>query len=123
MLALIADLEHPMDFWMTLRHYNPASWISRGSRIAMLFALATGGLLFVVRGGEDRGNWTQLGVPILAVLAVSLAIYPSLVLGQELGRPNWQSPCAAVYFRRPVRSTSVRTFCVERARSNLESWR
>lgn len=98
MLALIADLEHPMDFWMTLRHYNPASWISRGSRIAMLFALATGGLLFVVRGGEDRGNWTQLGVPILGILAVSLAIYPSLVLGQELGRPNWQSPLLPFIF-------------------------
>lgn len=98
MLALIADLEHPSEFWLTIKHYNPASWISRGSRIAMFFTAVTALLLLVVRNGEDRDGWTAMGVPILFILAISLAIYPSFVLAQELGRPNWQSPLLPILF-------------------------
>ncbi len=89
-LALIADLERPEDFWLVFSHYNPSSWIARGSRIVAAFGLLAGALWLTLWAGAQR-RWL-LGVGVgLALLAVLLAVYPAFVLAQEVGRPLWQS--------------------------------
>ncbi len=96
-VALILDLERPRDFWLVLVNFNPTSWISRGSRIVPAFGLMALGLLLCGWAGAARRSMIGFAVA-LVLLASILAVYPAFVLGQEIGRPLWQSSLLPVLF-------------------------
>ncbi len=92
-VLLIADLKHPLRFYMIFTRRQWRSWLVRGSFIIGAYgAIATGYLLATALGAT--GAQQVLGV--LAIpLALATACYTAFLFAQSKARDLWQSPLLA----------------------------
>ncbi|MGD0943114.1 MAG: 4Fe-4S dicluster domain-containing protein [Acidimicrobiales bacterium] len=89
---LIADLKHPLRFYLIFTRRQWRSWLVRGAVILCAY----GGLLVLYLVVGLAGLATRQALAFLGLaLAVAAALYTAYLLGQARGRDLWQSPLLA----------------------------
>jgi Fe-S-cluster-containing dehydrogenase component/formate-dependent nitrite reductase membrane component NrfD len=90
---LIADLKHPLRFYLIFTRPHWRSWLVRGSFVIAGFgAIAAGYLLAALTDSTvARQVLGGLGLP----LAVATAVYTAYLFAQAKARDMWQSPLLA----------------------------
>jgi Fe-S-cluster-containing dehydrogenase component/formate-dependent nitrite reductase membrane component NrfD len=87
---LIADLKHPLRFYLIFTRHQWRSWLVRGSVIIGGFGGVVALYLLAAVGGATgvRQVLAGIGIP----LAVATAVYTAFLFAQAKARDLWQSP-------------------------------
>ena len=90
---LIADLKHPMRFYLIFTRHHWRSWLVRGSVILGGYGGALALYLVASLAGATTARQVlgALGLP----LAVAAAVYTAYLFAQAKARDMWQSPLLA----------------------------
>jgi formate-dependent nitrite reductase membrane component NrfD len=93
---LIADLQHPLRFYMVFTRPQWRSWLVRGA-----FSIAGYSLVLALHLLAGVLGWDGVRTPLTAVglpLAVVTAVYTAWLFAQARGRDLWQSPLLKPHF-------------------------
>jgi Fe-S-cluster-containing dehydrogenase component len=92
-LLLIADLKHPLRFYLIFTRHHWRSWLVRGAFVIGGFgAVAAGYFLAAIPGAVlAREILAGFGLP----LALATAVYTAYLFAQAKARDLWQSPLLA----------------------------
>ncbi|HEY7511457.1 MAG TPA: 4Fe-4S dicluster domain-containing protein [Vicinamibacteria bacterium] len=93
---LLADLEHPLRFYLIFTRPQWRSWLVRGAVFITAYAAVLGlHLLASVLGAVAARQWLMVaGLPLSAMTAV----YTAYLFAQARGRDLWQSPLLPPHF-------------------------
>jgi formate-dependent nitrite reductase membrane component NrfD len=93
---LLADLEHPLRFYLIFTRPQWRSWLVRGAVFISAYgAVLAAHLLASALGAVAARRWLLLaGVPLAAMTAV----YTAYLFAQARGRDLWQSPLLPPHF-------------------------
>lgn len=95
LLALVADLGQPMRFFTLIFRFNPASVMSWGTYIIILYGIACLGYTWLLWQDDPRSKtWGKVGV----VGALGLGMYTGLLLAVVPGHPLWNSAILPALF-------------------------
>ena len=92
-VLLIADLKHPLRFYLIFTRHHWRSWLVRGSFILGGYGGVVALYLAAALAGstEPGRSWAASGLP----LAVAAAVYTAYLFAQAKARDMWQSPLLA----------------------------
>jgi Fe-S-cluster-containing dehydrogenase component len=93
---LIADLEHPLRFYMVFTRPQWRSWLVRGA-----FCIAGYSLVLALHLLAGARGWDGVREPLAAAglpLAAVTALYTAWLFAQARGRDLWQSPLLKPHF-------------------------
>ena len=95
-LLLIADLEHPMRFYMIFTRAQRRSWLVKGAYVITVFGIVLGVHLVatVLNRPDVHGRLIWLGIPA----AVLTASYTAFLFAQARARDLWQNPLLPPHF-------------------------
>ena len=93
---LLADLEHPLRFYLIFTRPQWRSWLVRGAVSITAYGAVLGAhLLASALGAVEARRWLMVaGVP----LAAMTALYTAYLFAQARGRDLWQSPLLPPHF-------------------------
>ncbi len=90
---LIADLKHPMRFYLIFTRHHWRSWLVRGAIIVGGYGAALAAYLLAALPGTDAP--LQVTGWIGVTLATATAVYTAFLFAQASARDLWQSPLLA----------------------------
>ena len=95
-MLLIADLKHPLRFYLIFTRHQMRSWLVRGSYVISAFgAIATAYLAAAIAGATTVEQIAGVvGIP----LALGVACYTAYLFAQAKARDLWQSPLLVPHF-------------------------
>jgi Fe-S-cluster-containing dehydrogenase component len=86
---LVADLEHPLRFWMIFTHHKWGSWVVRGAFVIAAYGAALSAAL--VAGAVGATGVEQVAAALGGPLAIATACYTARLFAQARGRELWRS--------------------------------
>ena len=89
-VLLIADLKHPMRFYLIFTRHHWQSWLVRGSFIIGGYGAVTAAYFLAALADSTLARQVLAGVGI--PLALASAVYTGYLFAQAKGRDLWQSP-------------------------------
>ena len=87
---LIADLKHPLRFYLIFTRHRWRSWLVRGSFIIGGFGMVVALYLLAAAGNVTGARQVLAGVGL--PLALATAVYTAFLFAQAKARDLWQSP-------------------------------
>jgi formate-dependent nitrite reductase membrane component NrfD len=87
---LIADLKHPLRFYLIFTRHQWRSWLVRGSFIIGGYGAAVALYLLAAIGGATGARQVLAGIGL--PLALATAVYTAFLFAQAKARDLWQSP-------------------------------